>query len=827
MTLPAIWPLVATLGGIAWGLLWPFEASLMWPIVGGGWIAGSCAALSGEPEMRRWCVRLALMATASLWTSHVAHARLVEPLAVWRSTDDASSGEPVEPLCSAPCVIGGRLARDAVTGARGVVLRVVVDRIDDRPVMPTAVAQLAVQGDLASMRRELWRRGRAVRVVAALRPATYLANPGVDETWSRLAAEAQIVGSVKSAALVDVVHAGGAWEEAAASARAWARRRLAAHFVDDPLAGALTTAILIGDRAGIGPDVESHLQRAGVYHVIAISGGNLALVVATSLALGRLLRLPVRPLTALTGAIVSGYAGITGAEPSVARATLMALALLMARALDIPSTGVNVLASTVLVLLWLDPLTVLDVATWLTAMATLGILVFAGRWPALVASTGIRAGRWGWAWAGFGALVGLAGASVAAEAWVWPIAARAFSQVTIVGLVANFAAVPLMSLVQVSGGLVLAFDALGLPVGHACAWVAGVAAHALVSSATSIETALPLVFAVRAPPLWTIPAYYAALWAFCRRGGGVPAARVVVAGALIVFAPSTGFGVGPCGSAPPWPARETLHVTFLDVGQGDCALVRWPDGRALIIDAGGAPGSDFDVGARVVTPAVLAMGVRRLSYALTTHADPDHAGGLPSVVRALGPFEVWEGVPVATHQLRAQLRATAEASGAAWRMVQGGDHLDIGNVALDVRHPPLADWDRRRVRNDDSVVLELRYGDVSVVFTGDVSSDVEALLVERLSRAPLRVLKVGHHGSRTSTSQAFVDALRPDVAVASLGRRNPFGHPAGEVVARLRASGALFLETDLAGAVDVATDGHVLWVTTCRGTTVMRRARPL
>ncbi len=200
-----------------------------------------------------------------------------------------------------------------------------------------------------------------------------------------------------------------------------------------------------------------------------------------------------------------------------------------------------------------------------------------------------------------------------------------------------------------------------------------------------------------------------------------------------------------------------------------------------------------------------------------THGDEDHIGGAASVFRDFGPFEVWEGVPVPPHKPTRQLRVLAERRGAVWRTVQPDDKVSFGNVDLLVRHPPRPAWERQRVRNDDSEVIEVRHGGVSFVFTGDISREVERDIAPSFDRVPIRILKVPHHGSATSSSSEFLRTLQPDIAVISAGRGNTFGHPAAVVVERYRQIGAAIYRTDLDGAVLMETDGFTVRVGTFTG----------
>ena len=270
-----------------------------------------------------------------------------------------------------------------------------------------------------------------------------------------------------------------------------------------------------------------------------------------------------------------------------------------------------------------------------------------------------------------------------------------------------------------------------------------------------------------------------------------------------------------------------LHATFIDVGQGDAIFVVFPRGSTLLVDAGGLGfASSFDVGDRVVAPVIRAAGFRRIDRLALTHGDPDHVGGALAILREFRPREVWEGIPVPRSEALTRLRVEAQASGARWASVHAGDRIEIDGVEVTARHPPREDWERQKVRNDDSLVLDLRWRDVSIVLTGDIGRTTERTLLA-LPAAPLRILKVPHHGSSTSSSQEFVAALRPRIAVVSAGRNNHFGHPVAEVLGRYRAIGAEIFRTDRDGAVTVESDGRVVSIRTHIGGQRMWLASPV
>jgi competence protein ComEC len=260
-----------------------------------------------------------------------------------------------------------------------------------------------------------------------------------------------------------------------------------------------------------------------------------------------------------------------------------------------------------------------------------------------------------------------------------------------------------------------------------------------------------------------------------------------------------------------------LRVTVLDVGQGDSILVQFPTGHALLVDGGGAGG--FDIGGRVITPALWASGVRRLDYLAFTHPDLDHIGGVRSVARDMAPREIWEGVPVPRNPSRQSLLIESQRQGIVWRQLSAGHVITLGSVELDVINPPPADWERQRTRNEDSLVFRLRFAGVEMLLTGDAGQEFEARPGAADRDAPVRLLKVGHHGSRSSSTPDFVRDFAPQMAFISVGRSNLFGHPAPDVLDRYNAIGAAIFRTDQDGAIVIETDGRDVRVRTMRGRT--------
>jgi competence protein ComEC len=512
-------------------------------------------------------------------------------------------------------------------------------------------------------------------------------------------------------------------------------------------------------------------------------------------------------------AVVLAYGWVVGGDASVSRAVTVASLYLLCGLVGLRPDGLAVLGTAAVWLTVATPRVVIDPGAWLSFGATVGIIAaFAHAGHAQRPAAERRVVRL------LRPLSTMLVATLSAELAVLPVSASVFTRVGIAGLVLNFVAIPMMAVVQLAGLAAVLLAGLWPWAAHLGARLADLAARLLVNSSRLVDVAPWLSWRVPPPSLGLVVIFYGgALWWLAGRGDR---RRRRLAPAVVFGLSTLAIATAPASTLAA-PSAGRLRVTMIDVGQGDALAVQLPTGQSLLVDAGGANGG-FDVGDRVVTRALWALGVRRLDWLVFTHADLDHIGGALSVAQVFAPREIWEGVPVPSDPKRQALHDWAEARRVPWRVTQTGDRIEAGPLVLEVLHPPRPDWERQRVRNDDSVVLRVRYGEVELLLTGDVEGDVEPELTPVDADgppAPLRVLKVAHHGSRTSTSGGFVQAYAPAVALVSVGRGNLFGHPSPDVLARLDAAGVRVFRTDVDGAITVETDGRSLDVEAMSGRT--------
>ncbi len=247
-----------------------------------------------------------------------------------------------------------------------------------------------------------------------------------------------------------------------------------------------------------------------------------------------------------------------------------------------------------------------------------------------------------------------------------------------------------------------------------------------------------------------------------------------------------------------------LVVHFIDVGQGDSILVQTPDGKVMLIDAG-----DQRSG-RVVASYLRAQGVRQIDVLVGTHPHSDHIGGMPEVIKSFPVAQVYDSGRVHTSKTYEEYLKLIDAKNIPFALARAGDAIRLGSqVSVQVLWPdsPRTVLDYGDL-NESSIVLLLAYKDVAFLFTGDAGIKSEQKFLAKVPRGQIQVLKVGHHGSRSSTGVELLQATRPQVAVIMCGADNPYGHPHNQVTERLTAAKAIILRTDLAGSIVIATDGQ-------------------
>lgn len=617
-----------------------------------------------------------------------------------------------------------------------------------------------------------------------------------------------------------------------------------------PTPAAVLRALIIGDKSRIDPEVRHDFQSVGAAHVLAISGLHVGMVAFLAYRvwwwlLGRsrylLIAWSVPKLAAtLTVPVVLVYAVLAGGSVPTWRAVTMACVFLGAVLFDQKEEGVRSLALAALIICSLWPGAVFDASFQLSFAAVLAILLGlhrfrAGREPAEETEAWWQQG---WARRLVRPLSLFCVVSLSAMAGSLPLVAVHFHIVSFVGLLANLLVVPLLGSGVIVPGLVAAGIVSVLSrhdVRNIVVVLGSVAAALLVVNVWAAAVLVKLAGWIVQMMVWlveTLAAFpYAATYVVTPTPFEIvlfyglcvtllffsritpPALRktllVCLVGAVLI---DGGYWIAQRY------VRTGLRVTFLDVGQGDATVIEFPGSHVMVIDGGGFLSRTFDSGEAILAPFLWQKKIGRVDTLVLTHPHLDHYGGLEFLARHFGVTSFWSN----GRQSKGSRRFIALGETLTERDIErhvlcrgaAVPEPEIGGVRIQVLHPPCGRTGLDT--NNSSLVLRLGHGEVDVLLTGDVETTAEAMLLSTQATLDSEILKVPHHGSRTSSSQRFLEAVSPDVAVASLGHFNRFDFPSPEVVERYERQDVELLRTDTAGAVTITSDGRGYRVTITR-----------
>ncbi len=600
-----------------------------------------------------------------------------------------------------------------------------------------------------------------------------------------------------------LIERGPAWRWVVERVRGHLRRRIEATV--DPPARGLVLALALGDRSGLGGRDLRAFRRSGTAHLLAVSGLHVSLVggLVYWLALALLLRTPLarrfhvaRP-AALAGLLACwSYALLTGLAPPAFRAAVMATSALLALVVGRASRTSRALCLAAVVLLLHDPELLWRASFQLSFAAVLaltGLKGLSGRASTVSEQLG-RWRRWGRSLLfglGNGALTSLVATGATA-----PLLAHHFGQVSAWGIAVNVVAVPLTAVLILPATLLHTLVCgASVSAGRLTAWVAEGVLSTFLAALRWVSDLPALIPSLARPNLIEAISMSAAVLLLARR-------RARRWGAVLLVAAATVW----CARVELPTVRRELQVTFIDVGAGDATLIRFPNGERWLIDAGpsaGSPGWPPDVVA-----VAQRSGFGRLDRLVLTHGHLDHAAGMPAVLERIGAVRYWSPLPGAGGGVD-PIAPQALSRGAEVIRAPEMCGLRRGPVRIEVLHP-CRPGDGALSENDRSLVVRLVYGEVSVLLPGDIERVAEESLVRRISDLSATVLKLPHHGSETSSSEALLEAVRPRVAIASCARsrRRPLPHPT--VAERLYRRNVIVLSTAELGAIRLTTDGRRL-----------------
>lgn len=576
--------------------------------------------------------------------------------------------------------------------------------------------------------------------------------------------------------------------------------------IPDERVSSVMTALLLGDQRRIPQDLADAYTRAGVNHILSISGFHIGIIAAfiTMLVIWFLtrfeflaLRWNVRKIAILVAVpAMVAYLFLTGNAPATARSVIMLTVFAAALFIERERDTINTLLLAAFFLVAIHPPTLFDVSFQLSFLSLWGILVAV---PVIMKCTTTVNSLW------LQRLFQFIAASVAASCVMVLPVLFIFKIASLNGILTNFLIVPLLGYGAVLTGF------LSLPL---ISVIPALAPILLWPAATLVDisnriilwcTTLPVVtfYGITELDMFFFLLFMTSMTFLRSQIQLLTAGLLIPISAIVIHVYAASYSDG------------RLHITMLGVGQAESILVKLPDGSTLLIDGGGyLHDTGHDFGQRFLAPALGALHVGRIERMIATHSHPDHSGGLPFVIKNFAIGEFWSGLDVST-----DVQRELDKKAVVQRRLATGETITLpGPVTITVLSPtkagpPLTDSNEYSV-NDQSLVFRLQYGSFSMIFCADAGFEAEQKMLDRDTDLKSTVLKVGHHGSRYSTSEKFLASVHPEFALISAGAGNRFGLPSSRTIGLLSSKGIPTYRTDRDGTIELVTDGRIWSVST-------------
>ncbi|MBC8234649.1 DNA internalization-related competence protein ComEC/Rec2 [bacterium] len=663
--------------------------------------------------------------------------------------------------------------------------------------------------------------GDLVEVVGQLRQAQGKRNEGGFDYRAYLAGKGVFgIIYVRDAADVKKIGAGGGyfWMRWMDNLRRKVEEVFEQTMRDAPIYSSVLKGIILGQKRALPEDILLSFKNSGVMHILAVSGLHVGMIAFAGFLLFNLLLKPFRLSEKYTYALTTGlvilYACIVGYRPSVIRASVIIILYFIAKIIDRDADLLNLLGLAALLLLLFNATSLWDVGFQLSFVTTAAIIYFMSKWETLFRLLP-QSEPFQYAKKYF--LLPL-GVSTSAQVASQPIIARHFNFIYPIAILTNIAAVWVVWYIVCVAFITIITGLIWIPLASPFAYANRLAIWVLLRITHFFSNIPYAVVEVPTPSIRFFVIYTVAIFAIANLGFLRKEKRKTIIIALAVISFCIWYSAIQ-------PGGDFLEVTFLDVGLGDSAFVRFPDGKNILID-GGPTTPEYDTGERVIAPFLRHEGIRKIDTVILTHPHNDHAGGLEFILQNFQVNQIIgihnQDIPIPIHR---ELRAIAENKKIDYQPGNPGslslisaehkmsEPRSYGAKILNPIDTNFTDFSQSSL-NNNSIVLKLQFGQISFLFASDIETQAEYAMLNSGIDIQAEILKVPHHGSSTSSSEAFLNAVNPAFAVISSSERSRFNFPSEVVLNRYKRRGIKLLQTNESGAITIRTDGRRVWVKT-------------
>lgn len=563
----------------------------------------------------------------------------------------------------------------------------------------------------------------------------------------------------------------------------------------------LLVGMLLGEKSFIPPYLKEVFSEAGIMHILAVSGLHVGIIAMALLAFLSILRLPKKLKLFTLILILIMYASITGYRPSVLRATIMFILLIGGKLIN-RNRNLNIsLFFAAFLILLLNPLILYDAGFLLSFIVTFFIINLSPILQELYSKIVV--------W-----IRNPLAVSTAAWVGIFPLSAYFFSKVSIISIVSNIFIIPLTGIAVILGFITFFIGLISISLAGVIANINYLLLNLITLIAKSFSL-LPFAYVyVAQPSILVIILYYLTVFfiieMFCKKTLSQKikkkATLIVLSITLLIIIVQVFYPL------------DNLKVNFINVGEGDCILIEAPNKINILIDGGGTPQSDFDVGSKIVIPYLRRKGINKVDLLILTHPHLDHLEGLLPILRQLKVDAVLDSGFICDVSEYREFISTIKEKNIPYYKTKSGDNYIFGkNMEMLILNPlHTSNLGNDSDFNNHSIVVKLYYKNSNFLFTGDIEREAEKRLLVWQNILNSDVLKLGHHGSSTSTTLEFLDKVDPIIAVITVGKNN-FGHPSQKVIERLEDRNIKIYRTDENGTVIIRTNGQEYWIRTLRG----------